>query len=521
MISTKPSERPWLRATACRGIGVILALLASTTVTLATAEAPKPNVLMICVDDLRPLAGCYGHPVIQTPNIDRLARRGTVFLRAYCHRAVCNPSRQSLLTGLRPDSIRVYDLGARFRDTRPQAVTLPEHFKRHGYHTVSLGKVFHRRTNDPRSWSEPAWWADYPYHEYVEPRSLAAVQRAQARLRAEGRPFDPGLWDNVVTVWGKKRRSWQAPDVPDRLLAEGKIAGKAIETLRRVRDKPFFLAVGFLKPHLPFVAPRRYFDLYPKEKLKLPTNETRPEGAPAVASVNSRELRGFSDIPDQAPIAKEEALELVRGYYACVSYVDAQIGRLLDELACLDLDGRTVVVLWGDHGFHLGENGQWAKDTNFEAALRAPLILAAPDQSNPGSRTAALVEFVDVYPTLCELAGLPLPGDLEGISLVPLMRRPDRPWKTAAFSQAVRGIHPFGTFDEITSIGHSIRTDRYRYTEWAKPGAKPSARELYDYQEDPGETRNLASEEDYEPLVGQLRRRLHAGWPAALPESED
>jgi len=378
-----------------------------------TANSDRPNVLFIAVDDLRPTIGCYGVPVIQTPNIDRIAARGTVFNRAYCQQAVCSPSRTSLMLGLRPDTTKVYDLQTHFRLNLPDVVTLPQHFKQQDYHAQGLSKIYHGGLDDPSSWSVPHW-----------------------------RPNKPGY--------------------------------------------------------------------YPPERLSLADNPFPPKDCPDIALMNFGELRAYVDINKTGPVPDDKALELIRGYLAATSYTDAQIGRILDELERLGLRDNTVIVLWGDHGWQLGEHGLWCKHTNFEMAARAPLIFSAPGQKHAGARTDALAEFVDIYPTLCDLCGIPIPEGLHGISVAPVMNDPNRPWKKAAFSQYPRG----------KSMGYSMRTDRYRYTEWLDEARKQVAVELYDHENDPDENVNIALRPESKALVQKLSEMLHAGWEAALPAGQ-
>jgi arylsulfatase A-like enzyme len=503
-------------------IAVAILLLASCAAAVGlpsraqAAAEDQPNVLFIAADDLRPELGCYGAPVVQTPNIDALARRGTVFTRAYCQQAICNASRASVLTGCRPDTTRVYGNGTHFRLALPDTVALPQHFKQHGYHTQAFGKIYHIGFDDPRSWSVPASWVTFPM--YVDATAEEAWRDEVSRLytpeamkqRASKVDPDSGLVLQLGGGGGGVRRgpSWEAPDVPDDVLMDGRTADQAVEALRKIQDRRFFLAVGFFKPHLPFVAPKKYFDRYPPDKLRLAANPYPPEDVPPIALHDSSELRNqYSDIPKSGPIPDQKALELVRGYCAATTYVDAMIGRVLDELDRIGLRDKTVIVLWGDHGWQLGEHGLWGKATNFELAARAPLILSAPGQKHPGAKTDALAEFVDIYPTLCELCGLPIPEGLEGVSLAPLLDHPHRPWKQAAFSQYPRG----------KVMGHSMRTDRYRYAEWAVPGEKPAATELYDHKTDPEENFNIANRPENKELAAKLSRMLRAGWRAARP----
>ncbi len=512
-----------------RTLLVVLCTSALGSAKVCAAEAGKFNVLFIAIDDLRPETGCYGNPLIKTPHIDALAARGTVFNRAYCQQAVCSPSRTSLLTGRRPDTTKVYDLQTHFRLHLPEVVTLPQHFKRHGYHAQGLSKIYHGGLDDPQSWSVPHWRPQGP--GYGKPETLAALQAQAKQLRAKykGPASSVAKRDPKTGTVLKRTRpryrargpAWEDPDVPDGALPDGKTADRAVELLRQIKDRPFFLAAGFLKPHLPFVAPKKYYDLYRREDLKLAPNPFPPKGVPKIALTNWGELRNYQGIPNKGPLPDDMALDLIHGYYAATSYIDAQIGRLLVELDRLKLREKTVIVLWGDHGWQLGEHGLWCKHTNFEVAARAPMIFSAPRQNRPGAKTDALAEFVDIYPTLCELCGLPIPEGLEGTSLVPVMEDPDRPWKKAAFSQYPRG----------KIMGYSMRTDRYRYTQWLpRDGGRPSvgheyvppnglvASELYDHQTDPQENVNLANRPRHKMLIRQLGEQLHAGWRAASPK---
>ncbi len=479
-----------------------------------------PNVLFIAVDDLRPSLGCYGDPVARSPNIDRLAKSGLVFNRAYCQQAVCRPSRASLMTGRRPDTTRVFDLKTHFREALPDVITLPQWFKQHGYHAQSVGKIYHgiagyiigNQAGDRPSWSVPGYLPQL--HFYHSPRGMKIAEEwfAPRSRRFKDRFPEVKSWKDVVV----RGLPWEAPDVPDSEVIDGRIATRAIEILRETKDKPFFLAVGFLKPHVPFVAPKKYFDLYPLETIPSVKNPFFPRGAPKFAGLNSSEMRVYYGIPKRGRIADEdEARRLYRAYYACVSYVDAQVGRLLAELDRLQLRHNTIVILWGDHGYHLGENGFWCKQTNFELSVRAPLVVSVPGRANPGSKTNALVEFVDIYPSLAELCGLPTPVGLEGTSFAPLLDDPERPWKTAAFSQFPRRIGRIGRI-----MGRSMRTDRYRFTEWTNPAKNFRVVELYDHKLDPEENQNVARSPKNAELVKRLTKQLHAGWRSALPPTK-
>ena len=454
--------------------------LKAGTAAFTTALLPKSqvnargqyNVLFIVVDDLRPLLGCYGHPEIHTPNIDALAERGTLFNRAYCQNPLCHPSRTSMLTGLRPETTSVFSNAVNFRERLPDAVTLPQHFKASGYQTQSVGKIEHNALarDDAYSWSVPSW---------VPPWI----------------PFNPLLIP-----------AWQSLDVEDNDLPDGRIAEQAIAVLAELEDTQFFLAVGFEKPHLPFYAPKKYYDLYTQEDFTLPETSMLPTNAPTIANNSLGGLREYKDIPDQGPLSDAKILELIRAYAASTSYMDAQVGRVLQQLETLGLSENTVVVFVGDHGFHLGEHGTWRKNTLFEVALRSPLIISVPGQQP--SRTDALVELVDIYPTLCDACQIPVPSELEGLSLTPVVEEPTRPWKTATFSQLTRA----GT------RGRSVRTAQYRYTEWGNNGRR--GKELYDYDADPHETVNIVDLPENADLVVHLSEQLHAGWQEALPDPQ-
>ncbi len=492
------------------GCGILLPGLPSLA-----AEADqnvRPNVLFIAVDDLRPELGCYGATHIKSPHIDRLAERGTVFLRAYCQQAICGPSRTSLLTGLRPDTTKVWGNHTHFRQRLPNVVTLPGHFKNHGYHTQGMGKIFHgsfpRKAfayyrgcdmHDPRSWSVPSWLGGPRY--YYTPEGIAAARRDFQRISGKSGSALDGWVDYFC-----RGLATEAPEILDEVPYDGELAVRAAQALRerKQEDRPFFLAVGFIKPHLPFVAPKKYWDLYDAKQIELAGNPYKPRGTPAVAMHGFGELRYYSDIPRRGPVSDDKARRLIHGYYACVSYVDAQIGRVLSELDRLGLRDRTIVCLWGDHGWHLGDHGLWCKHTNFENATRAPLIVCAPGAKSPGRKTNALVEFVDIYPTLAELAGLPVPKALDGTSRALLLDDPARRGADTALSQYPRG----------KAMGRSMRTDRYRFTIWQDRGGGKQilAVELYDHQNDPQENHNLAVRPEHASLVRRLTAKLEAQW---------
>lgn len=470
------------------------------------------NVLFIPVDDLRPELGCYGNGVVKSPSLDRLASRSLVFRRAYCQSPVCGPSRASLLTGLRPDTTEVWGNKKHFRENLPDLVTLPQRFKQEGYHAEGIGKVLHGRMADQPSWSVPVWppGGRQAGMQYVDEARLVEMQSKSANRALSG--------SQIPTLEWKKRHSWQAPDVPDNALQDGQVADRAIAALRKLKDRRFFLGVGFQKPHLPFTAPKKYFDLYDPNDLPVAEDQHRPLNSPDTAFTRWQELRGYTDIPSEGPLPRGKARELIHGYYAATSYMDAQVGRVLDELDRLELSSRTIVILFGDHGWHLGEQDLWAKTTNFELAARAPLMVRVPGMRTEGRTCDAFVEFVDMYPTLCEACGIAAPSNLEGLSMIPLLEDPTRPWKTAAFNQIPR---PYLSDQDWKQMGYSMRTDRYRYTEWGDRERTILSRELYDFRIAPTETVNLAGGDEHKALIESLSQRLRAGWRAALPEHLD
>jgi arylsulfatase A-like enzyme len=492
------------------GISVIAAILACLGPGLLFAQATeKRNVLFIASDDLRPQLGCYGYEGMITPHLDALAARGMVFERAYCQSATCRASRLSLLTGRRPDTTGIHTNGGPLlRSVTPDLVTLPQHFKNHGWTSISLGKIYHgafqvrANWNDPTSWSRPEWWPG-PRYYYTE-KGIASARAVFEKKRPSPKtPIDD--WVDYFVLGD----SWEAPDVADNVLYDGQVADKAIEVMRELKDEPFFLGVGFLKPHLPFIAPKKYWDLYPPGSMPPATNLRRPEGGADEAITNWGHPRTYTDFPNKGFPSDELVATLTRGYAACVSYVDAQVGRVLAELDRLGLRENTIVVFWGDHGYHLGENEIWGKATNFELTTRVPLIVSAPGMKSAGGKSRALVELVDLYPTLVELADLPEQEELEGVSLVPLLDDPARDWKTAAFSQ----------FPNKGAKGRSIRTDRWRLTRWTttQKGKRTVTVELYDLENDPQCNVNVAGRDENAAVVRQLTVQLEKGWKGAAP----
>lgn len=459
----------------------------------------KPNVLFICVDDLKPVLGCYGDKVVKTPNIDRLASRSFRFDAAYCNQAVCSPSRNALLTGLRPQTLGIYDLGTNFRQGRQNAVTMPQWFKANGYSAQGMGKIFHvghGNTNDEASWSVPYFRGKVV--DYALPENKRELSREEA------------MFDNKSPANLPRGAALENADVPDDTYSDGKVASEAIRRLEAAAKnpgEPVFLAVGFLKPHLPFCAPKKYWDLYKTDQFQLPAFRRAPEGAPAYAPTAFGELRNYKDVPDKGEIPEDLQRKLIHGYHAAISYMDAQVGKVLDALDASPLKDNTVIVLWGDHGWHLGDHGMWSKHTNYEQATRIPLLVKAAGQTKGGA-SGAMVETVDIYPTLCELAGLKTPEKLDGISFAPLV--------TGKSAQGERD-HVTHVFPRGNRLGRAIRTPTHRFVEWKTIGAPADTAEveLYDYAADPLERKNLAREQ---PETVARMRELLAKQPEARPQ---
>jgi iduronate 2-sulfatase len=456
----------------CFKIIAVLALLIANCNVAEAADAKRPNVLFIAVDDLNTSLGCYGDPLVKTPNIDRLAARGVRFDKAYCQFPLCSPSRVSLLTGLRPETTRIFELKTDFRTILPDAITLPQAFQRAGYFTARVGKLFHYGVpgqigtsglDDPRSWNQ-----------VVNPR---------------GRDKDE---EDRVTNYTPQRglgsaMSFYAADGTDEEQTDGKSAGEAIRLLEERGKEPLFLGVGFYRPHTPYIAPKRYFDMYPLASIKLPDNPADDWDDIPEPAINIR--------PFNYGLTDEQCRECKRAYFASISFMDAQVGRLLDALDRLKLSDNTIVVLWGDHGYLLGQHGQWMKQSLFEESARVPLLIAAPGAKGNGQGCPRVVETIDIYPTLCDLAGVARPDNLAGASLRPLLENPTAAWSRPAFTQVQRQGFP----------GRSVRTERWRYTEWDH-GRKGV--ELYDHETDPREFKNLARDPKHAATVRELRGML-------------
>lgn len=486
--------------------------IAISTLLLCTTPSAfaDRNVLFIVADDLNCAIGPYGDPIAQTPNLNRIAARGLTFQRAYCQQAVCNPSRSSFLTGLRPNTVKVDDLRKYFRDTAAggnSLITLPQHFKNHGYFCQDIGKLFHNMgdTQDRRSWS-------------IDEVLFRGTHSADT------------VFSNSVFATGKngvKKPQHKAPvteafDVPDTVYRDGQIANLAAAMLKdhASSGQPFFLAVGFWRPHLPFVAPKRYWDLYDPNRIPMPDPIAKPLGVPAIAMHASREIKGYGEVPRDRAFTEKEIRHFRHGYYASISFMDAQIGEILDALEESSLAENTLIVFTSDHGFHIGEQTLWGKTSNFELDARVPLIIADPGQpASHGKVTKSLVELVDLYPTMAEAAGISddLDNRLEGVSLVPVLKDPKYSVKDAALTQHQQPF--YGSRDNWKAWGYSMRTDRWRYTEWrAINGGAVIARELYDHNADPKETQNQSDNPDYRSVLPQLKAGLAKAFPIAKSE---
>ena len=448
--------------------------------TQQNIAASKPNVLFIAVDDMNNDLGCYGNSQVKSPHVDRLAARGVRFDRAYCQFPLCSPSRSSLMTGLRPDTTRVFNLGYHFRTELPEVVTLPQVFRNSGYYAARVGKIYHYGNpgqigtsglDDAPSWQEVVNPAGRD-HTLLEPDIINHTPRR-------------GLGAAMCLLADTKGSDEEHTD--------GKVATEAIRLLEAHRGKPFFLAVGFYKPHTPYVAPKKYFDTYRLDEISLPpADREQMKDVPGPALASTTPWPNFGVTTDQARECK-------RAYYATISFVDAQIGRVLDALDRLKLADNTIIVFWSDHGYHLGEHGLWMKQSCFEESARVPVIIVAPGCA-AGKVCPRTVELVDLYPTLTDLAGLKPPTNLAGASLRPLLTDPAAEWSRPAFTQVQRGDFP----------GHSVRTGRWRYTEW-DGGAQGV--ELYDHEADPHETHNLANDPKQADVLSEMKVLAKKNWP--------
>jgi iduronate 2-sulfatase len=470
----------------------LLLVIGGSHAPLVASDGAKPNVLFIAVDDLNPILGCYGHGRVRSPNMDRLAADGLLFRRAYCQTALCMPCRSSLLSGYRPETLR-NGTGPLAGSAPPGTITLPQFFRNNGYTTVSIGKIYHYNNDDPAGWvrryidtfTAEGMWCDGYCSGYQLPENRALVQNYLA-----GKRFTEGLPASAIV---------EITDTPDEQTPDGTIARRAVEELQRLKEsgETFFLAAGFYRPHMPLTAPRKYWDMYDRAAISLPANFQQPDDG--IPRGDWEEVRRYGDCPFSGPMPEDKAREILQGYYASVTFVDAQIGKVLDELRRLELHTNTIVVLWSDNGWHLGDHGRWSKPTTYDSCARVTLMVSAPALPRH-QQTEALVELIDIYPSLCELCGFAPPAHVEGQSFVPLFQRPDRPWKSAAFTC----LPDYATM--------SVRTDRYRFIHRAS-----GQDELYDCQTDPAEDHNLIGDPAALPALEAARKALEGGWRAAKP----
>jgi iduronate 2-sulfatase len=514
----------------------------SNTVIAQKKQATKPNILFIAVDDLKPLLGCYGNTLVKSPNIDRLAKMATVFDRNYCQQAICGPTRASIMTGTRPDATKIWNLTTQMRYANPNTLTLPQYLILQGYTTSGIGKIYHPSSAikgvDPVSWSIPylkSKASDFPADigepangQYQSPETKA---RMTPEIIAERKKQSQDLAANDENPKSIKGPSTECMDLPDNAYQDGVnalLAKDQIITLSK-SDKPFFMAVGFSKPHLPFVAPKKYWDLYNREDMPIASFQEHSKNGPLIAYHQSGELRNYIDIPEFATLPAdslriglkiEKQRELIHGYYAAISYMDAQVGILLNTLESLGTLDNTIIVLWGDHGWHLGDHDLWHKHTNFEQATRAPLIIAGPGIK--AGKTSSLTEFVDVFPTICDLVGVSIPKNLDGKSLKPLMVNNKTKGKEYSISQYPRKLKKAEMtklgYSDSKMMGYSLRTDQYRYTIWmnnftSKQSFNESqvyASEMYDYVKDPLEKVNVVNDKNYTSISAGLKSKMIA-----------
>ncbi len=510
--------------------GTTAGSLLTAPVIMAASKIKRPNILMIPVDDLKPMMGCYGNTEIITPNFDRLAKMGTVFLNNACQQAVCGPTRASLMTGRYPDSTGVWDLDTPMRSVNPDILTLPQHLISQGYETTGIGKTYHNPGCTDGKYDVPSWSIRYNSAKvnlaqtkyghcrggYLNPQTQQAFMIGREAIK--GQKFKSGGAQKIAMT--KAGGVMTAPatecleiDVPDNAYYDGAMTDAACDLLAQLAngDKPFFLSVGYLKPHLPFVAPKKYWEMYKRDAIKINPFQEMANDSPEFAyNRNYGELRSYSDMPSVAEghLTAEQQRKLIHGYRACVSYVDAQIGKLLDKLEELKLTDNTIICLWGDHGWHLGDHRQWCKHTNYEQAVRSPLMIVAPGMKG-GQKCSTPTGHIDVFPTLCSLAGVSIPECVEGKDISPLLKNPTAAVRSAILSQYPRFVN--GT----PVMGYTLRSERYRYVKWVAMNYREGERtgllvatELYDYQEDPMETVNLASSPEHASVVKEFEKEF-------------
>lgn len=530
-----------------------IVLLFSLFVMTNIQAQKKPNILFIAIDDLRPELGCYGSEITISPNLDKLANQGLLFNNAYCQQAICGPSRASLLTGTRPETSGIYHNYVKIRELNPDILTLPQHFKNNGYEAVYCGKIFHHGDKDDK-----LSWNRQPSIDKMEARGIGKpvgfALPENIKKRSEKRKEMFAKYGKVARFGLAMGPAYESADVPDVTYSDGYNTQLAIETmkdmLKEKNGKPFFLGLGFDKPHLNWVAPKKYWDLYDREKIPLTAQDKAPIDAAQMGLHPSFELRVRGGIPKQGPIDDQLAKTLKHAYLACVSYVDAQLGKMIAALEEAGVRDNTIIVVWSDHGWHLGDMGIWGKATNYEIATRVPMMIWTPNMpdKNRGIKTNALVELIDIFPTLCDLTGLEIPKQTEGLSFKPLLKNPKKKWKTAAYSQFPSpALREWGAFPirpamrdtyfgpllkevegkikaqqkdkwdrdlfENKLMGYAMRTERYRAIFWKNKdnhSQAPVFTELYDHKTDPNETKNIATENP--KVVACLLKEFNSKW---------
>jgi len=479
----------------------LLPLLLSFGIAHSSFAAP-PNILFIASDDMRPQLGCYGDTTVKSPNLDALAKRGMVFKNSYVQQALCSPSRISMLSGRYPATTGIFEIGRTLRTTMPDITTMPQHFKNNGYHTRSLGKIYHVGIDDDASWTVPAWHSKMP-------RTSAATQEGVKKFIDDAKAKGITLPQKGKGSRNSAIPAFESVECGDDDLLDGDTAANAIAQLKEHAKnpaQPFFLAVGFANPHVPWISPKKYWDLYDPAKFTLASNEYLPKDAPDFAATSGADFFWYRDVPQVTGDKLPETFkrQCLHGYYAAISYVDAQVGRLLATLDETGLAKNTIIVFWSDHGYYMGQHTWWgAKHNNYEGATNNALIIATPGQKTAGQSTTALTQSVDLAPTLTELCGLPVNTGFQGRSLKPVLDDPNAKVNDAAFSWYPKGQG---------YLGVAMRTDKWRYIEWTKPGAE-TVRELYNMVQDPQNNQNVAAKPEHEKVIEALGKRLREKFP--------
>ncbi len=473
-------------------------LLCLFALAASVAAGEKLNVLFIASDDMRPQLGCYGDPVVKSPNLDALAQRGLVFRRSYVQQALCSPSRISMLSGRYPATTGIFEIGRPLRDTMPEITTMPQHFKDNGYDARSMGKIYHVGIDDDASWTVPAWHSKKPR---FSKETAAAMSKYLAEAKAKGIELPKkGKGSRTAAI-----PAFESIDCEDADLLDGDCAVHAVEQLREYAknpDKPFFFGVGFANPHVPWISPKKYWDLYDPASLPLAGNEFLPKDAPKFAATSGSDFRWYAGVPE-GELPESYKRQCLHGYLAAISYVDAQVGLLLQTLKETGLEKNTIVVFWSDHGYYMGEHTWWgAKHNNYEGATRNCLIISVPGQPSVGQSTEALAQSVDLAPTLTELCGLPANSGFQGKSLVPVIQDPAAVVNEAAFSW----------YPKSGYLGLAMRTHDWRYVEWTKPGAQTEI-ELYHMGRDPQNDGNVASNPEYGEVLKSLSAQMRQRFP--------